>query len=827
MNRAELLAPAGDGDAAWAAFHYGADAVYLGLHQFSARAEAANFTPEELGEVVAWAHAAQPRRSVFLAVNTLVLNRELGALVRALGLADDLGVDALIVQDIGAARLARRIAPRIALHASTQMAIHNVEGARALRRLGFRRVTLARELTLGEIREVAQESGLEVEVFIHGALCYAYSGLCLYSSLLRGRSGNRGRCTYPCRERFAAEEGDEEGFPFSMKDLALPEAVAELRAAGVASFKIEGRKKSALYVAATTHYYRRLLDGRLSRPASEEAEADIQTIFARPWTRLYVQSSGNRDVIDPEVVGHRGTPIGKIEAVITRGHQDWLRFTTRRRIEKHDGLQVDAVGENGRPHGFAIEDLRVVAGGTPGRPVFEAEIGMRVEVLLPSGHPALEQGAVVYCSSSQAVKQRYRFDRPRPGVFRVRTPVRIVITVTAEVVGACATVTAAGALPDVTAQAEEHGVFDVGRRADAGEPAIRAAFDRMGDTPFEVCELEVRNADRRFVPLSFLNRLRRGLAEALAGSLDTARRARDESLRVECAATPLPAPAGAGGDAATAVPRWSLKTDRMDHLDAFTEADWRDLDELVVDATAAQPEEWSDLWETLTGQRGQERVRIALPLLMREWEREAVTGTVSRLWQAGCRCWEASNLWAWTILESVAGDTPFDLTVDWPVPVLNRQAARGMLDLGASAFAGSMEDGYANLRELLGEYRDRMILTVYQDAPLFISENCGRAGLARGCLSDGACRRTDMALSSGSGDAVRLIQRGCRTILIGAKPFCISRRLGDLRAAGAARLRAAFVWRHYRPDEVAALWRDLRGGRTVAGYEGNYERGLA
>lgn len=850
LNRMELLAPAGDRDAAWAAFHYGADAIYLGLQQFSARAEAANFTPDELSEVVAWAHAAQPRRSVFLAVNTLVVNRELGAMVRTLGLAGDLGVDALIVQDLGVARLARRCAPGVALHASTQMAIHNVEGARALQRLGFRRVTLARELTLGEIREVAQESGLEVEVFVHGALCYAYSGLCLYSSLLRGRSGNRGRCTYPCRDRFTADETGETGFPFSMKDLALPDAVAELRAAGVVSFKIEGRKKSALYVAATTHYYRRLLDSRLSRLAAAEAESDLQTIFARPWTGLYVRSAGNRDVIDADVVGHRGAPIGEIESVIARGRQDWLRFTTRRRIEKHDGLQVDEVGANGRPFGFAVEELHGVTGGAQGRPVFEAEAGARVEVPLPSGHPALGVGATVYCSSSQEVKQRYRFERPRPGVFRVRAPIQVAITISADVVSATAAVVAAPEVPVVTAQAEERGVFDVGRRADAGEPAIREAFAKMGDTPFEVRELDIRNAERRFVPVSLLNRLRRSLTSALSEALDAARRARDESLNAETVFVPIsaapfsgfadagpdgaglssgsPGPFGSGGTrsaASEAFPRWSLKTDRLDHLKAFTDEDWEGLDDLVVDATAVQPEQWADVWDELCGQRGVERVRVALPLLMRESERSAITETVGRLWTAGCRRWEASSLWAWPVLESVAGDVPFDLTADGSLPVLNRQAAGCLLDLGAGVLAASPEDGLPNLRELLAEWGERMTVTVYQDAPLFISENCGRAGLSRECRADGACRRTDMELGSGSGDAVRLIQRGCRTVLIGAKPFSLSRRLGDLWAAGAVRLRAAFVWRHYRPEEVVTLWRDLRAGRLVAGYEANFDRG--
>jgi len=890
MSRTELLAPAGDREAALAAFHYGADAVYLGLQRFSARAEAANFTPDELSEIVAYAHALQPRRSVFLAINTLVLNRELPEVVRTLGIAADLGVDALIIQDLGIARLARRYAPGVHLHASTQMAIHNVEGSRALKRLGFNRVTLARELTLDEVREVARDSGLEVEVFVHGALCYCYSGLCLYSSLLRGRSGNRGRCAYPCRERFEAATVGEAGFPFSMKDLALPDAVPELRGVGVLSFKIEGRKKSPLYVAAATHYYRRLLDGGLSRPAREAAEAEIQTIFARPWTRLYVQSARNRDVIDPEVVGHRGTPIGKADTVVRRGGQDWLRFTPRRRLEKHDGLQVDG-GENGRPYGFAIEDLRPVDGKTAARPVFEVESGTRIEVLLPVDHPPVESGTIVYCSSSQQVKQRYRFDRPRPGVFRVRTPVSVTVTVAADRVRAAASVTPGAGLAAVTVEAVETGVFEVGRRDDAGEPAVRESFDKMGDTAFEVRELAVTNPERRFVPMSVLNRLRRALASALAEAVERARSARDEAVaREECVphggtVQPLPLIPDGEPSRAPAV-RWSLKTDRLEHLDDFVEADWSGLDGLVVDVSAFPPASPEAAWATLTERLGAGRVRLALPVLMRARERVALVDVISRLWQAGCRRWEASNLWALEVLEQAAGGSPcdrghlqpgaslnvgrtspsactgmktgkagedtsptcppseghvpsrattaggtdysansWDLTADWPLYVLNRQAARSVFDLGMHSFVCSPEDGLPNLRGLLAEWGERAIVTVYQDVPLFISDNCGRAGLARECRADGACRRADLPLTSASGDDVRLIQRGCRTIVIGEKPFSLGRRLGDLRASGANRFRVSLVWRHYQAAEAVAVWRELRAGRPVAGREGNFERG--
>src|SRR4029077_6901841 len=198
-------------------------------------------------------------------------------------------------------------------------------GAAMLRCMGFRRVVLARELTFEEVRDITSTSGIETEVFIHGALCYSYSGLCLFSSQTLGRSGNRGKCAYSCRDAFEVTGAPEtlrdgtpvkrdppNGFPFSMKDLALPDHIPALRAAGVSCFKIEGRKKSPLYVATTTDYYRKLIDGRLAPEDRPQHEADMQTVFSRPWTPLFVQSHKDKEVADRDTVGHRGTVIGKV-----------------------------------------------------------------------------------------------------------------------------------------------------------------------------------------------------------------------------------------------------------------------------------------------------------------------------------------------------------------------------------------------------------------------------------------------------------------------------------------------------------------------------------
>src|SRR5262249_54205584 len=227
----ELLAAAGGLDGAFAAFHFGADAIYLGLKKFSARAEADNFTLEEVSEITAYAHSLQPRRRVFVTVNTLIRQDELAELVEAVAALDDIGVDAVILQDLGVYHLLRRHFPRLELHASTQLAVHNRPGAEVLHRLGFQRVVLARELTFEEVHDITAQAGIETEVFIHGALCYSYSGLCLFSSQTLGRSGNRGKCAYSCRDSYevsgapltlrdggSVRRDPRQGFPFSMKD---------------------------------------------------------------------------------------------------------------------------------------------------------------------------------------------------------------------------------------------------------------------------------------------------------------------------------------------------------------------------------------------------------------------------------------------------------------------------------------------------------------------------------------------------------------------------------------------------------------------------------
>ena len=279
----ELLCPAGTPDALDAAIEGGADAVYLGGADMNARMHAGNFSAEQLRAAVRRAHAFGIK--IYLTLNTLVTDRELPAFLSAAREASRAGVDALIVADIGGASLLRRAIPGMELHASTQMSGHNSLMGAELQRLGFSRMVAARELSAPDLRRLVSASPIETEVFVHGALCVSHSGQCLFSSVVGGRSGNRGDCAQPCRLPYRCAGGgggnreERARYPLSLKDLSLAAHVPELIAMGVASLKIEGRMKSPEYVRDTARIWRRLLDER--RGATPQELQELAACFSR------------------------------------------------------------------------------------------------------------------------------------------------------------------------------------------------------------------------------------------------------------------------------------------------------------------------------------------------------------------------------------------------------------------------------------------------------------------------------------------------------------------------------------------------------------------
>lgn len=297
MPMLELLSPAGSVDALRAAVCNGADAVYLGLEKFNARHGAKNFLLEDLAETVRYCHVRGVK--VHLTLNTLVSDRELPEMAKTVAAAARAGVDAFIVQDFGVVDVCRSVAPKVAIHASTQMSIHSLEGVREAAALGITRVVLARELPRDDIAFICQRSPVEIEVFAHGALCMCYSGQCYMSSVIGRRSGNRGQCAQPCRLPYGFDHFEEK-YPLSLKDNCLIAYLRDLERLGVASVKLEGRMKRPEYVATVTNIYRRAIDGE--RPGDEEMRA-LRAAFSRQgFTQgYYLGQTG------PAMFGTRGT----------------------------------------------------------------------------------------------------------------------------------------------------------------------------------------------------------------------------------------------------------------------------------------------------------------------------------------------------------------------------------------------------------------------------------------------------------------------------------------------------------------------------------------
>jgi putative protease len=620
-----------------------------------------------------------------------------------------------------------------------------------------------------------------------------------------------------------------------MKDLALPDHVPALRAAGVSCFKVEGRKKSPLYVATTTDYYRRLIDGRLEAGERPTLEADMQTVFSRPRTRLFVQSHKDKEVADRDTVGHRGTLIGQVETVLGEGTAEpRLRFRTRRALQRHDGLQVD-LPTLGKPFGFAVEHLWLITTGRKGKrqEVFEAPADSLVEASLPREHPELPAGAPVYCSSSQTVKQKYRHDRPKPGLFRNRKGVAVEVTLTPN------DLTAVGRVRPrrpqdraVEVRRTLSGPFPAARDRQVMEDAVRSTFEKLGQTQLELVSLEFHNGENCFVPVSRLNQLRRELTAPLEQALRAQEAARIQRLQIEL--SPQEKGVRSPCHPVTLSPcqafRWSIKVDRIGFLDALEEADLAHVDEILVDITRDHPTLLVQKLEQWAGRIGRERLRLALPPLTRSWEDKGLRQKIRHFREAGWTRWEAANLSAWSYLDLDPTDPTtgtLDLSTDWSVYVLNHLAARQLLRMGVRRFALSPEDGLANVRSLLAEFGERGVVIVHQDTPQFLAESCAYANLIGGCPGKANCKFESMEMVSSYGEKVTALDYHCRTIVLNQGPFCLSTRLDDLAKAGAQCLRADFIYRPYDPLEVRQRWRLVRAGRAVPlGHAANFDRGI-
>ncbi len=337
----ELLAPAGSMEALRAAVCNGADAVYLGADTFNARINARNFSAADLQEAVVYCHVRGVK--VHLTLNTLVLDREMPRAAELIRLAASCGVDAFIVQDLGMVLLCRQLAPDVPIHASTQMSIHSLEGVMEAAALGCSRVVLARELPAEEIAHICKKSPVEIEVFVHGALCMCYSGQCYLSSVIGRRSGNRGQCAQPCRLPYGYGRFESTRYPLSLKDNCLAGELDELRRMGVASIKIEGRMKRPEYVAIVTRAYRTVLNGGKLMPSDLQ---ELETAFSRQgFTDGYFRGQTGSDMFGRRQEGEDTADLfASARATYEQGEPQRI------------GVRFYAMIRRGEPAQLAVED---------------------------------------------------------------------------------------------------------------------------------------------------------------------------------------------------------------------------------------------------------------------------------------------------------------------------------------------------------------------------------------------------------------------------------------------------------------------------------------
>ena len=493
MNRPELLAPAGGWECLKAAVANGADAVFFGLPRFNARLRADNFTEQELPEVVAFCHRHGVK--AYVTMNTLVFTGELDDAADYLRLLNRSGVDALIVQDIGIVRLAAAIVPELAIHASTQMTLTSPQGVEVARGLGITRSVLARELSLRELERFDTER-MPLEVFVHGALCVAYSGQCLTSESLGQRSANRGECAQACRMPYelvvdgALRDLGDKRFLLSPQDLAAVNDIPALIEAGVESFKIEGRLKAPEYVAAVCQVYRKAIDAALSGQALEANPEDryqLEMTFSRGLYSGWMHGVNHQELVHARFGKKRGVLLGIISVV----GPDFVAFDTQAPLKPGDGIVFDTGADTDQEQGGRVYEIR------GNRHYFR------------HGHldtSRLKPGDRVWKTNDPELDRRLRQSWSGRIEARSRTPFDVILSGRAgePLVMKSEGIEIRSAMP-----------LDQAQKAPLTEQKIRAQLEKTGESGLELRGLTLELEGEVILPLGEINRMRRDLLEKL------------------------------------------------------------------------------------------------------------------------------------------------------------------------------------------------------------------------------------------------------------------------------------------------------------------------
>ena len=487
MEKVELLAPAGSMESLYAAVNNGADAVYLGGSKFSARAYASNFDNEKMKEAVDYCHNYNVK--IYVTMNTLLKEKEIKEAIRYVGYLYEIGVDALIIQDVGLVKLIRERYPEFEIHASTQMTVHNGEGAIYFKEKGFTRIVLSRELSLEEIEYISKELNIETEMFIHGALCVAYSGKCLMSSMIGGRSGNRGRCAQPCRKEYILESnnnGKKKGYLLSPKDMCTIDNVEDIIKSNAYSLKIEGRMKRPEYVAGVVQNYRGAIDRALNKSSYDNKKGKkvlLQLFNREGFSNAYLKKNTGRDMMSYNFPKNTGVEIGRV----TENGKVLLSSS----VSVGDGIRY-------KDKGFTIS--KIISNGNE---VKNSKANEEV-ILFPKDY---KKGDVLYRTSSKELFETLD-ETIKP--YKRKIPISVEVEF---IVGKPIRLMASF---DEECYYVEGDIVEVAERKPLDRERIIDNLQKSGEYPYRKDEVNFREFQDGFIRISSINTIRRELFELIA-----------------------------------------------------------------------------------------------------------------------------------------------------------------------------------------------------------------------------------------------------------------------------------------------------------------------
>ncbi|MBM4054020.1 MAG: U32 family peptidase [Planctomycetes bacterium] len=810
-KRPELLSPASNPECFFAAIHHGADAIYFGLKQFSARTGAQNFTLEEASAAVAYAH--KNGKKVYIALNTLIKTNELASMVDLLLALEEIQPDALIIQDLGLYYLIRSQFPHFALHASTQMVIHNLAGAQQAGKMGFKRIVLARELSIDEIRNIVRHSSIEIEVFVHGALCYSYSGMCLFSSMQGGRSGNRGRCAQPCRVQYESTSG-KNGYFFSMKDLHTLSLVNDLMAAGVHSFKIEGRMKSPEYVAIATNAYRKAIDGNMED--IEGIDQQLKTVFGRQSTHSYLITHTPKsttvspvkecvkptDMVNPVYPANIGLYAGKV----IDSQKGRLTIKASVGIGIRDLLQIfDKEGRN--PELLHIREIHI-----NGKNAFHIPAGAIATINSFKEYP---HGTDIYLVSSQTLKEAFASKIPKKLTYQ-KIPVCLKIKINQHGMKINGEVfhTSFPSVYDIK--------LEMGKERIIKKETVEECFSRLGNTPFELRNISIDISQNYFIPLSVLNTIRRDYFQKLFEFWEKEKKERKRKIIIWIQQehekiTPVSGnlPLTNTHDKNVIL---SLKTDNLHYLNSVPlEEIYRVYIALPLSETDKQ------LFDVVIKYR--DKIVFSLPFIMRDNDIEGVAYSsinqnVSNLINLGFRKFQIANLGALSFFEG----KDVQLFADYPLYCVNPLSILALRMLGISKYTHSPEDDFENIKAFINADTDTII---YQDTPLFISESCIWANMKNKCPGTNKCNFKQITVENEFKDRFIAFNKGCKTVVVNEKPFSLIHLCSGLQHNGQQNFRIDLCYKDYSSATIRDLFTKIKNKIPVHNSTtGNFKRQL-